>query len=297
MYIKHINTRGSANEMKHIGQQKNDFDFTGMIVVLVLCIVTVVLYFEWLDVLRSPLFALGVSTLFLMIAFRDTTFSHKSVKLLHEIDVYALILSMLLFFVVFMIYLDNWTIVRSAWFPIICGAIFILLTTIDAFTEIFREHTTEKHINMVAIVGGEIMIVYGISLHYHMLDLIWAPMFPGLAALSLYTMSIGAKAQSMIDRFVAHKEAKRSISFVSTDNMDFELPFEVYSVNDFVQPVTRRHHSSTSHPSEPVSTNVVQAKRDNPPNEATTTGDPHDFIEMLENAKKLRAMIVRQRAV
>lgn len=63
--------------MKHIGDQENDFDFTGMIVVLVLCIVTVVLYFERLDILRSPLFALGVSTLFLLIAFRNTTFSHK----------------------------------------------------------------------------------------------------------------------------------------------------------------------------------------------------------------------------
>ena len=281
--------------MKNIGQQENDFDFTGMIVVLVLCMVTVVLYFERLDILRSPLFALGVSTMFLLIAFRNTTFSHKSVKILHEIDVYAIVLSILLFFVVFMIFLDNWTIIRSAWFPITCGIIFILLTVIDAFTETFGEYATAKHINMVAIVGGEIMIVYGISLRYHMVDLIWAPMFPGLAALSLYTMSIGDKAQSVIDKFVAYKEVKKSISFMSTDNIDFELPFEVYSVNEMAQPATEEHSTLTPHPSEPVSSSGTQAKIANNQNGMTINSDPHDFVEMLENARKIRATMIRQR--
>ena len=281
--------------MKHIGHQENDFDFTGMIVVLVLCIVTVMLYFERLDIMRSPLFALGVSTLFLLIAFRNTTFSHKSVKILHEIDVYAIVLSILLFFVVFMIFLDNWTIIRSAWFPITCGIIFILLTVIDAFTETFGEYATAKHINMVAIVGGEIMIVYGISLRYHMLDLIWAPMFPGLAALSLYTMSIGDKAQSVIDKFVAYKEVKKSISFMSTDNIDFELPFEVYSVNEMAQPATEEHSTLTPHPPEPVSSSGTQAKIANNQNGMAINSDPHDFVEMLENARKIRATMIRQR--
>ena len=284
--------------MKHIGHQENDFDFTGMIVVLVLCIVTVMLYFERLDIMRSPLFALGVSTLFLLIAFRNTTFSHKSVKILHEIDVYALVLSILLFFVVFMIFLNNWTIVRSAWFPILCGSIFIILTAIDAFTETFREHTAAKHFNMVAIVGGEIMIVYGISLRYHMLDIIWAPMYPGLAALSLYTMSIGDKAQSVIDRFVAYKEAKKSISFMNTDNMDFELPFEVYSVNEMPQPTTGdigEHHPYTPHQYEPALANGMQAKRNNAYSGVPVNDDPHDFCEMLENARKIRATMIRQR--
>lgn len=281
--------------MKHIGQQKNDFDFTAMIVVLILCIVTFVLYFEQLNILRSPLFVLVVSILFLLIAFRDMTFSDKSVKMLYETDIYALLLCVLLFSVLFMIFLDYWTIIRSVWFPIISGVIFIILAVIDAFTETFREHTVAKHINMVAIVGGEIMIIYGIALRYQMLDIIWAPMFSGFAALLLYTMSVGDKAQYVIDRFATYEEAKKSISHMNADNLDFKLPFEVYSVNEMAQTTTRTRRISTSHSYEPVSTNGIQAKKDDNSNGMTINGDPHDFVEMLENAKKIRATIIRQR--
>lgn len=305
-------------------------DFVTMAAGLSLILVSVLVATDRFDILRNFVFSGFLGFTFLLIAcWRIFTGRYDHDNPIDYVNKYGIVLGISLIVVAVMILFDAWGPIRSGWLPIMAGIMFIIIASYDTAKQIHSPGNVLRHINIASIIGGELLILYGILLHYGQVEIIWSPLYSGVFAIVLCTVSLAYGMQSVTERRYVEVKKKEQVHEVvltpkapSPKPMAIRISDELFSdqpgvvsaststsndidLTDILQEKQTKYNAAvighkiynTQKP-EPIShqkidTSYISSEAGKPLGDATF--DAHGLSDILENARKIKQNIKESR--
>lgn len=176
-------------------------DFVTMVAGLSLILISILVAANRFDIIRNFVFAGFLAIAFLLIScWRILIGRYDHDDPIKSINMYGITLSASLFVVSTMILFDAWGPIRNGGMPVLVGIVFVIIASYDTAKQMNNPGDVLTHTNVASIISGELLILYGILLHYGQVDIIWSPIYSGIFAIVLCTVSIAYGMQSVSER-------------------------------------------------------------------------------------------------
>lgn len=155
-----------------------------------LIIISVFVHFEMFPVLRNPVFNAVLGILFLAVAYVSSNIKEQSnnTERILNIDLNGITVGIFLLVVSVLGVTGDFGVVRNFLFPLIPGAILILIATSRLYVRATRTDINIRRIEPCGIVGGEVLVFYSVLLYLDMTSLAWSPIFPLFVSAALFTI-------------------------------------------------------------------------------------------------------------
>ena len=299
-------------------------DFVTMAAGLSLILISILVAIGRFDILRSFVFAGFLGIAFLLIScWRILTGRYDRDNPIKYVNKYGIVLSASLFAVSIMILFDAWGPIRNGWLPIMVGILFIIIASYDTAKQIKSPGDALTHINVASIIGGELLILYGILLHYGQVDIIWSPLYSGVFAIVLCTVSLAYGMQSVTERrYVEVKKKEKVHEVVLTPKKSAPKPMAIrigdelfgartdvgsndLDISDILPERQKEYNAAViahkiynaSKPEpiahQKVDTSYISSEAGKPLVDAAA--DSHGLSEIVKNARKIRQSIDESR--